>query len=150
MRLSQLEGLYQEIILDHYRHPHHYGSLDHRDYQIEMINPSCGDMLMLEAKVDANEKLIQLGFHGSGCAISIASASVMTDLLEGKTLQEAKHLSHSFSKMITEPQIDIEALKDELKEAVILSGVRQFPARVKCATIAWQAVQKINLQNKDK
>lgn len=142
MALSKMENLYRAVIVDHYQNPHHHGALDQATQTIEMLNPTCGDVIFLDLKIE-DDKIIDLAFHGQGCAISTASTSMMTDLIKGKTLDEALHLAKDFTDMITLPELDEDTdYQDQLGEAALLSGVRKFPARVKCATLGWQALQE--------
>ncbi|MDK6234156.1 Fe-S cluster assembly sulfur transfer protein SufU [Aerococcus sanguinicola] len=142
MALSKMENLYRAVIVDHYQNPHHHGALDQATQTIEMLNPTCGDVIFLDLKIE-DDKITDLAFHGQGCAISTASTSMMTDLIKGKTVEEALSLAHNFNEMITLPELDEDTdYHDQLGEASLLSGVRKFPARVKCATLGWQALQE--------
>lgn len=142
MALSKMEQLYRSVIVDHYQHPHHHGQLTDATNQIELRNPTCGDVITLDL-VLSGELIKDVGFHGEGCAISTASASMMTDLLKGKTVAEGKEYTKKFYDMLTstDEQNDKE-LRSQLGEASLLSGVKQFPARVKCATLGWKAFEK--------
>lgn len=138
MSLSQLDNLYRQMILEHAKRPHHHGKLDAADKQIELHNPTCGDVLELEVKLDKEGRIEAIAFSGTGCTISQASASLMTDEVLGKTPAEVAEMVEAFSEMITQKTTkDYEAL---LGDAVILEGVAQFPARIKCATLAWKAI----------
>ncbi|MFP4687848.1 MAG: Fe-S cluster assembly sulfur transfer protein SufU [bacterium] len=131
-----LDSLYQDIIVDHYQNPRNYGKPDDYDFVVEDDNPSCGDELKIYGKLE-DGRLTVIKFTGSGCAISMASASMMSEILQGKTVTEIRQLSALFSEMITgETEIDSEA-KEELADLVALRGVVKFPIRVKCATLAW-------------
>lgn len=137
MALSKLDNLYRQVILDHSSHPHHKGTLGKADYKVEMNNPTCGDVIHLE--VDVKDGIINdLAFDGNGCSISTASASMMGDAVIGKTIAEAKEMSDSFSKMVQGEDAAVEKLGD----AAMLGGVAKFPARIKCATLAWKALEK--------
>ena len=138
MALSKLDNLYRQVILDHSSHPHHHGTLGDASRKIEMNNPTCGDVI--ELTVDLQGNVIQdIAFQGSGCSISTASASMMTDAVLGKTIQEAQQLAENFSQLV----LGNEVKKDEqLGDAAMLSGVAKFPARIKCATLAWKALEQ--------
>ncbi|BDR58283.1 Fe-S cluster assembly sulfur transfer protein SufU [Xylocopilactobacillus apicola] len=138
MEQSKLMNLYREMIVEFGRDPHNFGELENPSVTTELHNPSCGDVLVLQMDIDDSE-IKQIKFSGSGCIISQASASMMTDLIQHKSLKEAKKLKLTFSKMITDP--DPNDLS-ELGDAEILQGVRLFPARIKCATLAWNALEK--------
>ncbi|MCZ2492333.1 Fe-S cluster assembly sulfur transfer protein SufU [Dellaglioa carnosa] len=143
MGLSKLDNLYRQVILEHATHPHHHGSLDDSEKTIELRNPTCGDVLKVEL-VMANDKVQKVAFSGTGCTISQASASMMTDEIIGKSKEEIEEMVTTFSKMVMGQKND----DDLLGEAAILEGVAQFPARIKCATLAWKAAyQAINLEN---
>lgn len=138
MSLSQLDNLYRQMILEHAKRPHHHGKLATADKQIELHNPTCGDVLELEVKLDKEKRIEAIAFSGTGCTISQASASLMTDEVLGKTPTEVAEMVEAFSEMITQKTTkDYEAL---LGDAVILEGVAQFPTRIKCATLAWKAI----------
>jgi nitrogen fixation NifU-like protein len=134
----EIDELYQEIILDHSRKPRNYGELDGETTHASGENPSCGDEISVHLKTDG--KMIEdIRFTGQGCAISQASASMMTLGVKGKSIDEALALQTSFTDMLT--QIDAEAPK-VLGNLRILKGVSKFPQRVKCATLAWQALKQ--------
>ncbi len=138
MALSKLDNLYRQVILDHSSHPHHHGLLDGSTNQIEMNNPTCGDVIQLQLLVKAGV-IEDLRFDGSGCSISTASASMMTDAVIGKKVEDALTLSEEFSQMV---QGNEKEDLDELGDAAMLSGVAKFPARIKCATLAWKALDQ--------
>ncbi|WP_125767781.1 Fe-S cluster assembly sulfur transfer protein SufU [Companilactobacillus furfuricola] len=142
MALSKLDNLYRQVILDHSAHPHHHGQLDDSTNQIELKNPTCGDVLQLDVKVEDN-KITDIAFSGYGCTISQASASMMTDAVLNKDVSVAEDMVEDFSNMILGEKTDTGILQD----AAILKGVSQFPARIKCATLAWKALHKA-LNNK--
>lgn len=127
-----LEDLYQELILDHNQHPHHYGELASYTHTAHGHNPLCGDELDLYLIIK-NNRIEDIRFIGQGCAISKASASMMTDELVGKTLEEAQEIFENFHELLTEEG----ALGKKLQKSQVFAGVREFPARVKCATLAW-------------
>jgi nitrogen fixation NifU-like protein len=132
-----LMDLYQELILDHNRQPRNRGTLD-GGHDAEGYNPLCGDKVHVYVKLDGNV-IEDIRFEGSGCAISTASASIMSEAVKGKTLEEAKQLFDRFIAMVTEGP---ESLPDpeELGKLAAFAGVGRFPARVKCATLAWHTL----------
>ena len=135
--MSDLRELYQEIILDHNRRPRNFGVPDQSNRTAKGHNPLCGDIVTVYLLLEENiVKDIQ--FEGKGCAISIASASIMTELIIGKTEAEALELFQSFHDFVTGD--DAFELADELEELKALSGVRDYPMRVKCATLAWHSM----------
>ncbi|MBH1989534.1 MAG: SUF system NifU family Fe-S cluster assembly protein [Myxococcaceae bacterium] len=131
-----LDDLYQELILDHSRHPHHYGDLPGSTHSAHGHNPLCGDELFVYLVIE-NARIQNIRFQGEGCAISKASASLMTDELIGKTLQEARILFQEFHELLTQEKDQF----DHLVKAQALRGVREFPVRVKCATLAWHTFE---------
>jgi nitrogen fixation NifU-like protein len=133
-----LEDLYQDIILDHYRNPRNTASLDHIPIENVHENPVCGDMLKLELSVNKNGVLEKILFDGKGCAISTASASIMTEETAGKDLEEVRNIVISFIQ-IMRGERSPDTL-DEMGDLVCLKGVIQYPVRVKCATLAWHAL----------
>lgn len=137
MALSKLDNLYRQVILDHSSHPHHHGLLEDSTDQVEMNNPTCGDEIRLQLKIE--DGIIQdVRFDGSGCSISTASASMMTDVLIGKTESQALEMAEQFSQMVQGQKVDT----SDLGDAAILSGVAKFPARIKCATLGWKALER--------
>lgn len=138
MALSKLDHLYRQVILDHSNHPHHQGVLNETTNQIEMKNPTCGDVIQLQLKIEVGI-VTDAMFSGHGCSISTASASMMCDAVIGKTEKEALELAQDFSTMVQGEDIS-EKSEEELGDAAILSGVAKFPARIKCATLAWKAL----------
>ena len=135
--MSDLNELYQEVILDHNRKPRNFHDLGDASHRAEGYNPLCGDRLTLYLKVD-NGVIADAAFQGSGCAISKASASMMTDALKGKTVAEAQALFDRFHRMVT--TAPDEAVED-LGKLSALAGVREFPIRVKCASLAWHTLK---------
>ncbi len=134
-----LDEIYQEVILDHFRHPRCHGCLSPAPYAAQLFNPLCGDQLSLT--LDSNGELItDIAFSGHGCSISQASASMMTDLVKGRSITEARALCASFKAMMR-GDVEGEDLP-ELGDASALQGVRKFSARVKCAVLAWEALEK--------
>jgi nitrogen fixation NifU-like protein len=140
--MDELRELYQEVILDHGRNPRNFRCPDDCNRRAEGDNPFCGDQLTVYLKLDADGVVEDVAFEGRGCAISMASASMMTELVKGKTAQEAETLFNKFHHLVTDPNVDLlDAADDEdLEKLVVLSGVRQFPMRVKCATLAWHTM----------
>ena len=137
--MDDLRDLYQEVILDHNRRPRNWGAIEQPDRQADGYNPLCGDKLKLTVKMEG-ERIADLKFEGSGCAISKASASLMTDLVKGKSKAEAEGLVDKLQSVVTTP---IEQPVDDsaLGKVAVLSGVREFPMRVKCATLAWHTLR---------
>ena len=134
--MSGLQDLYQEVILDHNRRPRNFRALA-GGRQAEGHNPLCGDRLTVYVRVE-DGAIADVGFQGSGCAIAKASASLMTESVKGQTLPDASALLERFRRMMMAPP---GSPVDQLGELVALAGVRQFPTRVKCATLAWHALQ---------
>jgi len=132
-----LNDLYQEIIIDHSRRPRNFHEMEDATRRVEGYNPLCGDKLRLFVKMGEGERVNDISFVGSGCAISTASASLMTETVKGKTLAEAEALMERFHDLLTRDQ---SAPKD-LGKLAVFSGVREFPARVKCATLAWHTLR---------
>lgn len=134
-----LEELYQELILDHYKNPRCKGCIKEPNAQCSLRNPLCGDSIDLMVSV-ANDRISNIAFSGHGCSISQACASMMSDLCKGKSLQEVRDLCKVFREMMRGEKTgeDIEVLGD----AVSLEGVRKFSARIKCALLAWDALEK--------
>lgn len=137
MALSKLESLYMAVIADHSKNPHHQGELEGQE-PITLHNPTCGDVIKLSLLVK-EDKVVDLAFTGHGCTISTASASMMGDAVIGKSVAEALDLAQHFSLMV---QGEIEADEDRLGDAAFLAGVAKFPQRIKCATLAWNALKK--------
>lgn len=139
MALSKLESLYMAVVADHSKHPHHQGRIDGA-HQVDLNNPTCGDVINLSLKFDDSGEMIQdIAFVNAGCTISTASASMMTDLVLGKTKAEVLELAHVFSEMV---QGQTDDRQKELGDAAFLAGVAKFPQRIKCATLAWNALKK--------
>ena len=134
-----LGALYQEVILDHYKRPRNRGAVDPHDADVHMRNPSCGDETRLQLRLE-NGRVADIAFTGDGCSISQASSSMMTDLVKGHTPEEGLAIARRFTEMM---HGDADAAKDKaLGQARVLSGVSRFPARVKCALLAWDAFQE--------
>jgi nitrogen fixation NifU-like protein len=137
--MSDLRELYQEVILDHNKRPRNFRTLDPADRRAEGFNPLCGDHLTLFLRLDGNT-VAEVAFQGSGCAISKASASMMTDRVTGTTLEEIEALFGAFHAMVTGRPGDT-AVSPALGKLAVFAGVCEFPARVKCATLPWHTLQ---------
>ena len=137
-----LKELYQEIILDHGKNPRNLGKFENFNKDAKGHNPLCGDKIHIFLKLDENKKVNDIAFEGEGCAISMASASIMTDLMRGKSEQEAKEIINKFLDMIKEKDdIDTKLVsEDEKTKLMSLGGVKNYPMRVKCATLSWHAL----------
>ena len=144
--MPDLNDLYQEVILDHNRRPRNFGQLPDATRTAKGYNPLCGDRLTLYLKLDG-DRIDGVAFEGSGCAISKASASLMTDAIKGQSTALAAALFERFHQMITTP-IDQPVDEDAVGKLAVLAGVREFPARVKCASLAWHTL-KAALDNAD-
>ncbi len=137
--------LYRELILDHARSPRHFGRLENATHKAQGINPLCGDKLCVYLCIDDNERIEAISFEGSGCAISVASASLLTDTIIGLSVKKAEAIFSAVTKRLThggtdEPgNLDVD-LDKPLEKIKALDGVREFPSRVKCATLAWHAM----------
>ncbi|GAB3141828.1 Fe-S cluster assembly sulfur transfer protein SufU [Amycolatopsis sp. NPDC004378] len=132
-----LESMYQEIILDHYKHPHGRGLRDPFDAESFQVNPTCGDEVTLRVKID-DGKVADVSYDGQGCSISQASTSVLTDLVVGHTLEEAFTTMDAFVELM-QGKGKIEPDEDVLEDGVAFAGVAKYPARVKCALLGWMA-----------
>ena len=152
-----LKELYQEIILEHGKNPRNLRKTENFNKDAKGNNPLCGDNVHVYLKLNDQRKVEDISFEGSGCAISMASASIMTDLIKGKTDNEAKEIIEDFLAMIKEnPDLKSDKLKeDEKTKLMCLSGVKQYPMRVKCATLSWHTLvsaidnkqEEINTEN---
>jgi len=138
--MSELGELYQEVILDHNRQPRNFHALESADRKAEGHNPLCGDRLTLFVQVQ-DDRIKDVGFIGSGCAISKASASMMTEAVKGRTLREAEALFQTFHRLLTGQGAESAPGAPDLGKLVVFSGVREFPVRVKCATLAWHTLR---------
>ena len=138
----KLKELYQEIILDHGKNPRNLGKFENFNKDAKGHNPLCGDKVHLFLKLDDDKKIQDISFEGEGCAISMASASIMTDLMKGKSENEVKEIISKFLDMIKEKDdINTDLLKDDEKTKLMsLGGVKNYPMRVKCATLSWHAL----------
>jgi nitrogen fixation protein NifU and related proteins len=137
--MSDLRDLYQEVILDHYKRPRNFGPLADADHHAEGYNPLCGDRVKLHLRMDG-DRIAGISFEGAGCAISTASASLMTEAVSGMSRQEATELERRFHGLVTGDDREAKGGPD-LGKLEALSGVREFPIRVKCATLAWHALR---------
>lgn len=146
MALSNLDNLYRQVILDHSSHSHHHGHLENTNYDTTMFNPTCGDVLKIEVEVVDN-KIKDIAFSGNGCTISQASASMMTDTVINKDVSDAIKIADTFINVIVHPSEYKGKDLSILEDAETLTGVAQFPARVKCATLAWKGLKKALLSN---
>ncbi len=136
--MSDLRDLYQELILDHTRSPRNFGPLPSANRQAEGFNPLCGDRIRVFLELDG-ETVRDVRFEGSGCAISTASASLMTEAIKGRNVKQAEALFEGVHELVTGPGDDGSA--PELGKLVVLAGVRAYPVRVKCATLAWHTLR---------
>lgn len=135
----KLEQMYQEVILDHYRHPHHSGLREPFGAEVHHVNPTCGDELTLRLQLSQDEQTIEdVSYDAQGCSISQASTSMMADLIMGRPVAEALEVYEAFHTMISSRGQD-EGDEDLLDDAVALAGVSRYPARVKCALLGWMA-----------
>ncbi|MEV5749418.1 Fe-S cluster assembly sulfur transfer protein SufU [Actinoallomurus sp. NPDC052308] len=133
----QLESMYQEIILDHYRNPHHKGLREPYDAEVHHVNPTCGDEVTLRVRLDG-DAVADVSYDAMGCSISQASASVMTDLIIGRPVKDAMVTGDEFLKLM-QSRGQLEPDEDILEDAVAFTGVSKYPARIKCALLAWMA-----------
>ncbi len=140
---DDLRDLYQEVIFDHNRNPRNFRVMDDANRRVDGFNPLCGDRLTLYLKMDG-EVIKDASFQGSGCAISTASVSLMTEIIKGMTAQEAEELFKKFHEMTTGKNDNLKL--EALGKLAVLAGVREYPARVKCATLAWHTLDAA-LQN---
>ncbi|OIR04437.1 zinc-dependent sulfurtransferase SufU [mine drainage metagenome] len=143
--MNNLRELYQETIFDHYRQPRNFGELSDANRKAEGFNPLCGDKIKLYLKV-LDGVIHDAHFEGSGCAISTASASLMTENLKGKREAEALQMLDKFQSMVTNTAQTENPIKNDLGKLEVLAGVREFPQRIKCATLAWHTM-KAALEN---
>ena len=132
--MSDLRDLYQEVILDHNRRPRNFGALPEANRRAEGNNPLCGDRITVYLDVEG-DRIRAVTFEGAGCAISTASASLMTEALQGLSLEEARGLFHGFHELVTQGDKG-----EDLGKLAVFTGVREYPMRVKCATLAWHAL----------
>jgi len=135
--MSSLDELYRRVIMDHYQSPRNRGKMEDPDVSVQLKNPSCGDRITLQMKVE-NGKIQDAKFEGEGCSISMSSASMMTQAVKGLELDQALDLADRFSKMLLGEEVD----KEDFEDIEALQGVSKFPARIKCATLAWKAMEQ--------
>ncbi|NCU16893.1 Fe-S cluster assembly sulfur transfer protein SufU [Pallidibacillus pasinlerensis] len=138
MSFNQLDSLYRQVIMDHYKRPRNKGVLEDSSLIIDMNNPTCGDRIRLTMK-EEDGVIKDVMFEGEGCSISMSSASMMTSIVKGKDVETALKLAHIFSEMIQGREYDDSI---DLGDIEALQGVSKFPARIKCATLAWKALEK--------
>jgi nitrogen fixation NifU-like protein len=134
---AELDALYQEIILDHYKHPHHKGLRDPFEAEVHHVNPSCGDEVTLRVHLD-DGVVSDVSYDSVGCSISQASASVLTDLVIGKSVDEAMSIHATFQELM-QGRGSVEPDEEVLEDGIAFAGVAKFPARVKCALLSWMA-----------
>ncbi|SFI89970.1 Fe-S cluster assembly sulfur transfer protein SufU [Thermoflavimicrobium dichotomicum] len=134
-----LDDLYRRVIMDHYQRPRNRGRIEEGAVTVDLNNPTCGDRISLQMRVE-NGVIEEAKFLGEGCSISLSSASMMTEAVKGLTIEQALELVHLFSKMMQGEEVDID--KFPLEDIEALTGVSKFPARIKCATLAWKALEK--------
>ncbi|MBB6445029.1 Fe-S cluster assembly sulfur transfer protein SufU [Bacillus benzoevorans] len=147
MSSNKLDVLYRQVIMDHYKNPRNRGVIEDDSLTINMNNPTCGDRIQLTLKVE-NDIVVDAKFEGEGCSISMSSASMMTQAIKGKPIEEALVLANTFSDMVQGKDVEVDEDLD-LGDIEALSGVCKFPARIKCATLAWKAMEKA-LHEEDK
>jgi nitrogen fixation NifU-like protein len=133
----QLDDLYRRVIMDHYKNPRNRGTMNEESVTINLNNPTCGDRISLQLQV-VEGKVADAKFSGEGCSISMSSASMMTEAVKGKSFDEALAMAEKFSALMKGESVEF----DEYEELDALSGVNKFPARIKCATLAWNALRK--------
>lgn len=133
---AELRELYQQVIVDHHRKPRNYGALEGAHRSAEGYNPLCGDRVAVELKVDANGTLEHIAFTGEGCAICTASASLMTESLSGKSTEESEAIFEAFRDLVS-GKAELADVEDRLDKLSVFAGVREFPVRIKCATLPW-------------
>lgn len=136
--MSELRELYQEVILDHNKHPRNFHPVEPHSHDADGYNPLCGDRVHVELQVNDQGVIEDIGFQGDGCAISTASASIMTEALKGRSLEEAESVFERFRTLVTE---DNATPDPDMGKVAVLAGVREFPMRVKCATLAWHTFE---------
>ncbi|PAF31903.1 Fe-S cluster assembly sulfur transfer protein SufU [Paenibacillus sp. 7516] len=133
----QLDDLYRRVIMDHYKNPRNRGTFDNDAVTVNLNNPTCGDRISLQLLL--KDGIVQEAkYTGEGCSISMSSASMMTDAVKGKTMEQALDLADRFSSLMKGEEVDF----DDYEDLEALSGVNKFPARIKCATLAWNALRK--------
>ena len=139
---SELQDLYRELILDHARSPRNFKRIEQATHSAEGINPLCGDKLHLYVNVDANNEIADIGFEGSGCAISMASASLLTETVSNLSIDDADACCQSVTQRLTQRlAVNTEPQSVDLTKLKALDGVRKYPGRIKCATLSWHALR---------
>ena len=138
--MNVLQDLYREVILDHNRRPRNFGELEDADRVVEGVNPLCGDRMTLYVKLNG-DTLEDIRFNGTGCAISVASSSLMTERVKGESVQDNLELFEKIHDMLTAEDYDDSVSLQDLDKLAALSGVRDYPTRVKCASLAWHALK---------
>ena len=144
MSFSDLKNLYKQVILDHSKHPRNNGEIENC-YKLEMLNPSCGDKITVSVKL-VDDIIDDIKFTGTGCSISLASASMLTEELKGLSVESANVKIKNFLNMIMGNEFN----EDNLEDSISLQNISQLPARVKCATLAWKITEKILEENRKK
>lgn len=139
MSFNNLDTLYRQVIMDHYKNPRNRGSIEGDHMTVDMNNPTCGDRIQLQLKVE-DGLVKEAKFDGEGCSISLSSASMMTQAIKGKPVDDALKMSEIFSELMQGNDIEDEDI--DLGDIEALQGVSKFPARIKCATLAWKAMEK--------
>lgn len=143
MNFNNLNQLYRSVIMDHYKNPRNKGAIENGDVTIDMNNPTCGDRIRLTLNIE--DDIIQNAkFDGEGCSISMSSASMMTEAIIGKSLEDALSIGDEFSKMMLGEDYEI---TEDMGDIEALNGVNQFPARIKCATLSWKALERSVSEN---
>ncbi len=145
MSFNNLDTLYRQVIMDHYKSPRNKGTLDGSVLIAEMNNPSCGDRIEVYVHINDDEVIEDIKFDGEGCSISMASASMMTQAIKGQKVEDALKMSELFSQMMMGEDIDPGSL--ELGDIEALQGVSQFPARINCATLGWKTMERTVHEN---
>ena len=140
MESNELDDLFRESVLDHCRNPRHADPLEAADISADGVNPFCGDEIHLQILLDGHGRVARIGLQGVGCTINQASGSMLTDVVEGRTLQEIDAVSESFGKMMQGDAASEDEIR-ELGDLRSLSGVREFPVRIKCALLAWSTLE---------
>lgn len=137
--MNDIQSLYQQVILDHNKNPRNFGPLQSANHSADGLNPLCGDDITVHLLIE-NDIIKEISFEGSGCAIAKSSASIMTTVLKGKSIKQAEQLFTDFHFVVTAP-LDAELNEESLGKMAVFTGVREFPARVKCASLAWHTMQ---------
>ncbi len=146
--MDDLRSLYQEVIIDHSRNPRNFGDLEHANCSAEGVNPLCGDELEVKCYLNGHNVIQQIRFVGKGCAISLASASIMTEMIKDLSRSEAEALFLKFHALLTGTDPQPESDDVDLGKLEVLSGVKEFPTRIKCATLPWHtAMSAVNHSN---